>query len=156
MTGQALKLKRLSKDGTLVSIGVDMELAQALGAGDSFLPTNEPEFSHIHVKTAEELIEYFIRACYTHAKRSVCFLNFWLSINSTFFIRGVHDLKPHVTEEQFDRLMNFVYMKSKEEVNEFSKWIESLNNPKVQGSTFYSFKAQIVVTETCPISVVGS
>ena len=46
-----------------------MELAQALGAGDSFLPTNEPEFSNIHVQTAEEIIEYFIRACYTHAKR---------------------------------------------------------------------------------------
>jgi hypothetical protein len=46
-----------------------MELAQALGAGDSFLATNEPEFSNIHVQTAEEIIEYFIRACYTHAKR---------------------------------------------------------------------------------------
>lgn len=39
-----LKLKRLSKGGTLISIGVDMELAQALGAGDSSLPINEPEY----------------------------------------------------------------------------------------------------------------
>ena len=69
LTGQPLRLKRLSKKGTLISIGVDMDLAQALGAGDSFLPTNEPEFSNIHVQTAEEIIEYFIRSCYTHAKR---------------------------------------------------------------------------------------
>ena len=69
LTTRPLRLKRLSKNGNLISIGVDMELAQALGAGDSFLPTNEPEFSNIHVQTAEEIIEYFIRACYTHAKR---------------------------------------------------------------------------------------
>ena len=71
LTGNPLRLKRLSKNGTLISIGVDMELAQALGAGDSFLPTNEPGFSNIHVQTAEEIIEFFIRACYTHAKRFV-------------------------------------------------------------------------------------
>ena len=70
LTGRPLRLKRLSRNGTLISIGVDMELAQALGAGDSFLPTNEPEFSNIYVQTAEEIIEFFIRACYTHAKRS--------------------------------------------------------------------------------------
>ena len=69
LTGRPLQLKRLSKNGTLISIGVDMELAQALGAGDSFLPTNEPEFSNIHVQTSEEIIEFFIQACYTHAKR---------------------------------------------------------------------------------------
>lgn len=69
VTERPLKLKRLSKGGTLLSIGVDMELAQALGAGDSFLPTNEPLYSKIHVETAEEIIEYFVRLCYTHAKR---------------------------------------------------------------------------------------
>ncbi|KAF8815557.1 hypothetical protein BYT27DRAFT_7066761, partial [Phlegmacium glaucopus] len=36
LTGQPLRLKRLSRNGTLISVGVDMELAQALGAGDSF------------------------------------------------------------------------------------------------------------------------
>lgn len=69
LTGRHLRLKHLSEGGSLVSVGVDMELAQALGAGDSFLPTNEPEFSKIHVETAEEIVEYFVRACYTHAKR---------------------------------------------------------------------------------------
>jgi len=73
LTEQPLQLKRLSRNGSLISIGVDMELAQALGAGDSFLPTNEPKYSNIHVQTAEEIIEFFIRACYTHAKRFGCF-----------------------------------------------------------------------------------
>jgi hypothetical protein len=84
LTGQPLRLKRLSKNGTLISIGVDMELAQALGAGDSFLPTNEPEFSNIYVQTAEEIIEYFIRACYMHVKRFAnifkSLFEFWLII----------------------------------------------------------------------------
>ncbi|KAF8150842.1 hypothetical protein B0H34DRAFT_801761 [Crassisporium funariophilum] len=114
LTARPLHLKRLSKDGTLISIGVDMELAQALGAGDSFLPTNEPEFSNIRVETAEEIIEYFIRACYTHAKR------------------GVHDLKPYVTDNEYQRLSNFMYLKSKQEVEEFSAWVKGLNIPKVQ------------------------
>ena len=82
VTKHSLKLKRLSKGGTLLSIGVDMELAQALGAGNSFLPTNEPLYSRIHVETAKEIIEYFVWSCYTHAKRceiqinSVCVLHF--------------------------------------------------------------------------------
>jgi len=71
LTGRQLRLKRLSEGGSLVSVGVDMELAQALGAGGSFLPTNEPGFSNIHVETAEEIVEYFVRACYTHAKRQI-------------------------------------------------------------------------------------
>jgi hypothetical protein len=71
VTGKELRLKRLSKDGTLVSLGVDMELAQALGAADSFLSTNDREYSQIDAETSEELIPYFVRTCYTHAKRLV-------------------------------------------------------------------------------------
>ena len=82
LTGQPLCLKHLFKNGTLISIGVDMELAQALGAGDSFLPMNEPKFSNIHVQTAEEIIEFFIWACYTHAKRFYhIFFLIWILVN---------------------------------------------------------------------------
>ena len=69
LTGQKLCLKRLSKGGTLLSIGVDLELAQVLGAGDSFLSTNEPEFSGITTKEPEEIVKYFVRACRAHVKR---------------------------------------------------------------------------------------
>jgi hypothetical protein len=127
-----LKLKRLSKDGTLLSISVDMELAQALGAGDSFLATNEPEYSKIYAKTSEEVIVYFVRCCYTHAKRFVHMLI--KAIYSPFpCIRGIHDLRTHVTDEEYNRLINFLYLKTPEDVEEFSEWITSLHNPKVQG-----------------------
>ena len=70
LTGRKLQLKRLSKEGTLLSIGVDLELAQVLGAGDSFLPTNEPEYSGITTKDPTEIVKYFVRACHAHVKRS--------------------------------------------------------------------------------------
>jgi hypothetical protein len=68
LTGRPLRLKRLSKNGTLISVGVNMELAQALSTGDSFLPTNEPEFSNIHVQTAEEI--FYSGMLY--ARKEVC------------------------------------------------------------------------------------
>jgi len=71
LTGQKLRLKQLSKEGTLLSIGIDLELAQVLGEGDSFLPTNEPEFSGITTNEPEEIVKYFIRACHAHVKRYV-------------------------------------------------------------------------------------
>jgi hypothetical protein len=43
-----MRLKCLSEGGSLISVGVDMELAQALGAGNLFLSTNEPGFRNIH------------------------------------------------------------------------------------------------------------
>lgn len=71
VTGRPLLLKKLSREGTLVSIGVDLELAQVLAAGLSFLPTNEPEFSKIPADVATDVIvEYFVRACLVHVKRS--------------------------------------------------------------------------------------
>ena len=68
-TGRPLRLKRLSPGGTLITVGVDMELAQVLGACESFFPTNNPGYSNIHVEHAHELAPYFVRACYTHGKR---------------------------------------------------------------------------------------
>ncbi len=56
--------------GTLVSIGVDLELSQVLAAGLSFAPTNEPEFSKIPIDVSNEvLVTYFVRACLVHVKR---------------------------------------------------------------------------------------
>ena len=68
LTGQKICLKQLSKNRTLLSIGVDLELTQVLGAGDSFLPTNEPELSDITTKEPEEIVKYFVHACHAHVK----------------------------------------------------------------------------------------
>lgn len=135
ITGRSLKLKRLSRDGTLVSIGVDLELAQVLGAGESFLPSNDVAFSGIHATTDEELAKYFIRGCYTHVKRSVHLLLMPSNFDEpTIYSRGVHSLKPSVTDKQYEKIINFPYLESKEEVNKFSDWIKSLGIPKVQGT----------------------
>jgi hypothetical protein len=155
LTGQPLRLKRLSKDGTLISVGVDMELAQALGAGDSFLPTNDAEFSGIHVQTAEEIIEYFVRGCYTHAKRSV---NPCISMNILLrfvFGRGVHDLKPHVTDDQYRCLVDFMYLETKQEVDEFAAWVKTLGNTKVQGACLVSSRTSITGITFFFFSMVG-
>ncbi|KAF8815556.1 hypothetical protein BYT27DRAFT_7040626, partial [Phlegmacium glaucopus] len=41
-------------------------------------------------------------------------------------------LKSYVTDEEYEHLINFMYLETKEEVNEFSAWVKSLTNPKVQ------------------------
>ena len=71
VTGHPLKFKRLSQDGTLLTLNVDMEAAQVLGAGDSFMSTNEPEYSGILTTDSAVLVTYFTRVCFTHVKRSV-------------------------------------------------------------------------------------
>jgi hypothetical protein len=69
LTGTPLLLKRLSPGGNLLCMNADMEAAQVLGAGKSIMKTHDPYFSNIHVDTAEELLPYFLRLCYTHSKR---------------------------------------------------------------------------------------
>jgi hypothetical protein len=50
-------------------MNVDLEAAQVLGAADSFLLTNEPEYSGISTEDPVVLVEYFTKACHTHVKR---------------------------------------------------------------------------------------
>jgi hypothetical protein len=47
--------------------------------------------------------------------------------------RGIHDLMPYVIDDEYDRLINFMYLETKEAVDEFSAWIKTLDNLKVQG-----------------------
>lgn len=56
-------------------MNVDLEAAQVLGAADSFLPTNDPEYSGILTDDPAVLAEYFVKACHTHVKRSVSILS---------------------------------------------------------------------------------
>jgi hypothetical protein len=71
LTGQPIRFKRLSQGGNILAMNVDLEAAQVLGAADSFLPTNEPEYSGITTNDPAVLAEYFIKACHTHCKRYV-------------------------------------------------------------------------------------
>lgn len=69
LTGKPLCFKRLTRGGNLLTMNVNLEAAQVLGAGDSFLATNELEFSGIHTNDPAVLVEYFLKACHVHVKR---------------------------------------------------------------------------------------
>ena len=71
MTGKPLRFKQLSKGGTSLTLNVDLEAAQVLGFGDSFMCTNEPEYSNIHTMDSTALVMYFTRACFSHVKRLI-------------------------------------------------------------------------------------
>ncbi|KAG6818252.1 hypothetical protein H0H93_006537 [Arthromyces matolae] len=114
ITGKPLLLKCLSKAGTLVCFNVDLELAQVLGIGKSFAVTNEPDYSKIPDDTpTTELVQFFVRGCYVHVKR------------------GIEELRKHVTKEEFDRIHNFMYLKTPQDVEDFSVWIKTLKVKEV-------------------------
>lgn len=68
------RFKRLSPDGNILALNVDLEAAQVLRAGNSFMPTNVPEYSGIDTEDPAELVEYFTKACHTHVKRCVVYI----------------------------------------------------------------------------------
>ena len=69
LTGKPLRFKRFSPDGNLLCMNADMEAAQILGAGHSFMKTNNTSYSGIDVTSPEELLAFFVRVCLTHSKR---------------------------------------------------------------------------------------
>ncbi len=69
LTGKRPGFKCLSRDGTLDSMGTDMELALIQAAGASFLKTNEPEYSGVVSNDPEDIVAHFLRICLTHCKR---------------------------------------------------------------------------------------
>ena len=69
LTGRPLRFKRFSPGGNLLCMNADMEAAQILGAGRSFMKTNDTAYSGVDVKSPEELLAFFVRVCLTHSKR---------------------------------------------------------------------------------------
>jgi hypothetical protein len=69
LTGKPLRFKRLSPGGNLLCMNADMEAAQILGAGRSFMKTNDTAYSGIDVELPEDLLPFFVRVCLTHSKR---------------------------------------------------------------------------------------
>ena len=54
-------------------------------------------------------------------------------------LRGIHDLKPYNSTEEYEHIMEFFYLDSEAKVEEFKEWVRGLKNPKVQG-TIYIFR----------------
>lgn len=95
----------------MIALIVDLEIPQILGAGDSFLSSNEL----VDASSSEELVPYFVRGCIVHGKRAVNEL------------KGLLKSNP----DDCARLSEFFYLKSEEELDDYSKWVHSLGKPEI-------------------------
>ncbi|KAF7377145.1 hypothetical protein MSAN_00133600 [Mycena sanguinolenta] len=114
LTGKPIPFKKFVCGGNLLVANVDMDPAQVLGLCRSVMKYNDPDYSGIPNDTPpEEIAPLFIKICWRHAKEPV------------------HDFRSLVTEEQFKRLMDFVYIDSKESLEEFSAFVYGLGIKKI-------------------------
>ncbi|KAK6974246.1 hypothetical protein R3P38DRAFT_2447950, partial [Favolaschia claudopus] len=115
ITGKVLGMKRFVPGGNLLVMNADMEAAQVIGIARSVMKTNIPEYSGIpNDITPAEAAKYFVKICYRHTKEAI------------------HNFKSLVTPEQYNRLMNFMYIDSKERLEEFSRFVNDLGIKKIQ------------------------
>ena len=47
------------------------------------------------------------------------------------YFSGIHDLRPHVNDEQYHCLMDFTSMESESEIEDFSEWVAEMGKPQV-------------------------
>lgn len=70
VTGRSLKFTRFEKDGTLQSIVMDADAAQAGGLGDfMLLQFNKPLESDNIISDPMIMVQYILKTCLTHYKR---------------------------------------------------------------------------------------
>ncbi|KAF7374069.1 hypothetical protein MSAN_00287800 [Mycena sanguinolenta] len=115
LTGKPVPFKRFVAGGHILVLNSDMESAQVLGAVRSFFKNNIPEISGLSDDTPpEQVAPEFIKLCITHAKRAVL------------------DFRKLVSEDDFNRLMDFVYIDSPEKLEEFSEFVRRLGVKEIQ------------------------
>ncbi|KAF8812196.1 hypothetical protein BYT27DRAFT_7221222 [Phlegmacium glaucopus] len=127
LTGSPLHFKRLSPGGNLLCMNADMEAAQVLGAGKSIMKTHDPDFSNIRVTTAEELLAFFLRLCFTHSKRAVL------------------DFKGLVSAVNYQRIMDFPYIDSEEELESFTILVNALGIKKIKDWWTHKIKSKWII-----------
>ncbi|KAJ7115729.1 hypothetical protein C8R44DRAFT_927220 [Mycena epipterygia] len=110
LTAQKLGFMALHRGGTLLGVNADMEPAPLLGMGDALLPTIDIPSVAEEVKETIGVLKKIVRSCYSHVKR------------------GIPDISPLSREDQ-DRINNFMYMETPEDVEEFKIWIRTLPDP---------------------------
>ncbi|KAF8166267.1 hypothetical protein K438DRAFT_1941754 [Mycena galopus ATCC 62051] len=110
LTNQRLGFVSLHRGGTLLGVNADMEAAPLLGMADALLPTIDIPSVAEKVKDAVGVLKRNVHICYSHVKR------------------GFPDLS-HLPCEDQDRIHNFMYMETPEDVEEFKIWIRTLPDP---------------------------
>ncbi|KAJ6507086.1 hypothetical protein C8R45DRAFT_923251 [Mycena sanguinolenta] len=110
LTNQSLGFVSLHRDGTVLGVNADMESAPLLGMADALLPTIDIPSVAAKVKDAVGVLKRNVRISYSHVKR------------------GFPDLS-HLPGEDQDRIHNFMYLGTPEDVEEFKIWIRTLPDP---------------------------
>ncbi|KAJ7776033.1 hypothetical protein DFH07DRAFT_936976 [Mycena maculata] len=110
LTNQKLGFVALHRSGTLLGFNADMETAPLLGMADTLIPTIDIPSVTEEVLDALALIKWIVRICYSHIKR------------------GIPDISYLPREDQ-DRIHNFMYIETSEDVEEFKLWIRTLPDP---------------------------
>ncbi|KAJ7120620.1 hypothetical protein C8R43DRAFT_1151551 [Mycena crocata] len=137
LTNKPVAFKRFVEGGNILAMNFDMEAAQVLGAARSFSKLNKDE-EYSKLAAAEKVAPEIIKLCTTHGKR------------------GVLELKPLVSESDFQRLMDFIYIDSPEGIEEMSEFVRSLGIQKIQD--WWDHKAlsawilPCLVKSQCPMS----
>ncbi|KAJ7752975.1 hypothetical protein B0H16DRAFT_1836147 [Mycena metata] len=115
LTAKPIAFKRLIKGGNIIAMNSDMEAAQVLGGARSLFKSNDTQHSGLSDNTpAEEFAPEIIKLCTTHAKRAVL------------------DFKSLVSQADYDRLIDFVYIDSAQKLEEFSEFVKGLGIKKIQ------------------------
>ncbi|KAJ6613380.1 hypothetical protein B0H10DRAFT_1951537 [Mycena sp. CBHHK59/15] len=115
VTGRPIPLKRFVPGGNLQVMNADMDGAQIIGICRSVMKHNVPEYRKIPNDTPpEQVAPEFIKICWQHSKEPV------------------HDFKSLVSSADYERLLDFVYIDSKEALDAFSAFVKCLGIKKIQ------------------------
>ncbi|KAJ6580328.1 hypothetical protein B0H10DRAFT_2443268 [Mycena sp. CBHHK59/15] len=115
VTGKPIALKRFIPGGNLLVMNADMDAVQVLGICRSVMKHNVPEYSGIPNNTPpEKAAPHFIKICWRHSKEPI------------------HDFKSLVSDSNYARLLDFVYIDSKETLDAFSEFVRGLGVKKIQ------------------------
>ncbi|KAJ7732028.1 hypothetical protein B0H16DRAFT_1770721 [Mycena metata] len=110
-TKKPLKFKGLHKGGKILGVNSDMEAAPLLGLADALVPTVDIEpVRAVVLNDPQELLSFILRICYSHINR------------------GIPKLLEHSSETR-KRIFDFKYLKTREEVDSFAAWLQTLTDP---------------------------
>lgn len=135
VTGKPIALKAFVPGGNLLVMNADMDGAAAIGTCRSVIKHNVPEYSEIPNDTPpEQVAPHYMKMCWRHSKEYSLFLFMTeIPLILLFVLRPVHDFKSLVSSD-YNRLLDFVYIGSKEALAEFSAFVKRLGVKKIQGS----------------------
>ncbi|KAJ7774537.1 hypothetical protein DFH07DRAFT_952250 [Mycena maculata] len=114
VTGKPIGLKKFVPGGNLLVMNADMDGAQILGICRSVMKFNVPAYSGIPNDTPPaKIAPYFVKICWRHSKEPV------------------HNFRSLVSAAEHTRLLDFVYIGSKETLDAFSKFVYRLGIEKI-------------------------